>query len=67
MKHHPHIAADKIRFSSVDARRAREEAARQDAKERAYQRLWIRFKRDLDAERAVLFRGGTEEAERRAA
>ena len=62
MKHHAHRGADKVRFSTADARRAREDVARQDAQERAYQRLWIRFLRQRNVERGA---GGGIEVETR--
>jgi hypothetical protein len=64
VKHHPHLGADRVRFSAADARRARAAIARQDAQERAYQRMWIEFKRRREAERAT---GGGIAMERRAA
>jgi hypothetical protein len=56
-----------VRFSAEDAARVRQELERQDDRERTYQRLWVRFKRRRDAERAVATGGGMENPERRAA
>lgn len=60
MKHHPNHRPAKARFSEADAERARQDIERQAATERAYQRLWIRFKRKRERKAAMAAGGGME-------